>query len=291
MSLRRLGIIGCGGIAELVLSTMAENLPAPLTQVSILASERSIDKAQTLLDRLGGKLAETRTVHTSIAGLLADGPDTVAECASHTAVRDHGAAILAAGCDFVVISIGALADDGLRTQLIDAARRGDQLRAQLIDAARRGGTRLVLPPGAVGGVDALAAAKLSGLESVVYSGRKPPKAWKGSPAERLLALDTLTAPTIFFEGSARQAASEYPFNANVAATLALAGLGLDATQVRLIADPGVTRNVHEVAVRAGCGDFTVRLEGRPSPANPKTSLMAGYSVARDLINRAGPMVI
>jgi aspartate dehydrogenase len=277
MSLRRLGIIGCGGIAELVLSTMAENLPAPLTQVSILASERSIDKAQTLLDRLGGKLAETRTVHTSIAGLLADGPDTVAECASHTAVRDHGAAILAAGCDFVVISIGALADDGLRTQLIDAARRG--------------GTRLVLPPGAVGGVDALAAAKLSGLESVVYSGRKPPKAWKGSPAERLLALDTLTAPTIFFEGSARQAASEYPFNANVAATLALAGLGLDATQVRLIADPGVTRNVHEVAVRAGCGDFTVRLEGRPSPANPKTSLMAGYSVARDLINRAGPMVI
>jgi aspartate dehydrogenase len=277
MSLRRLGIIGCGGIAELVLSTMAENLPAPLTQVSILASERSIDKAQTLLDRLGGKLAETRTVHTSIAGLLADGPDTVAECASHTAVRDHGAAILAAGCDFVVISIGALADDGLRTQLIDAAKRG--------------GTRLVLPPGAVGGVDALAAAKLSGLESVVYSGRKPPKAWKGSPAERLLALDTLTAPTIFFEGSARQAASEYPFNANVAATLALAGLGLDATQVRLIADPGVTRNVHEVAVRSGCGDFTVRLEGRPSPANPKTSLLAGYSVARDLINRAGPMVI
>jgi aspartate dehydrogenase len=277
MSLRRLGIIGCGGIAELVLATLAENLPAPLTQVSILASERSIDKAQALLERLGGKLAETRTVHTSIAGLLADGPDTVAECASHTAVRDHGAAILAAGCDFVVISIGALADDGLRTQLIDAAKRG--------------GTRLVLPPGAVGGVDALAAAKLSGLESVVYSGRKPPKAWKGSPAERLLALDTLTAPTIFFEGSARQAASEYPFNANVAATLALAGLGLDATQVRLIADPGVTRNVHEVAVRSGCGDFTVRLEGRPSPANPKTSLLAGYSVARDLINRAGPMVI
>jgi aspartate dehydrogenase len=277
MSLRRLGIIGCGGIAELVLSTLAENLPAPLTQVSILASERSIDKAQALLDRLGDRLAEARTVHNGIADLLAERPDTVAECASHRAVRDHGAAILAAGCDFVVISIGALAHDSLRTQLIDAAKRG--------------GARLVLPPGAVGGVDALAAAKLSGLESVVYSGRKPPKAWKGSPAEKLLALDTLTAPTIFFEGSARQAASEYPFNANVAATLALAGLGLDATQVRLIADPGVTRNVHEVAVRSGCGDFTVRLEGRPSPANPKTSLMAGYSVARDLINRAGPMVI
>lgn len=277
MSLRRLGIIGCGGIAELVLSTLADNLAAPLAQVSVLASERSMDKAQTLLDRLGGRLAETRSVHGGIASLLADRLDTVAECASHVAVRDHGAAILEAGCDFVVISIGALADDNLRIQLTDAAKRG--------------GSKLILPPGAVSGVDALAAARLSGLESVVYSGRKPPKAWKGSLAEKLLALDTLTAPAIFFEGSARQAARDYPFNANVAATLALAGLGLDATQVRLIADPGVTRNVHEVTVRSGCGDFTVRLEGRPSPANPKTSLMAGYSVARDLINRAGPVVI
>ena len=277
MSLRRLGIIGCGGIAELVLTTLADKLAAPLAQVSLLASERSIDKARSLLDSLGDKLADARSVHSDIAGLLADRPDVVAECASHGAVRDHGAAILQAGCDFVVISIGALADDGLRSQLVDAAKRG--------------GARLALPPGAVGGVDALAAARLSGLESVVYSGRKPPKAWKGSPAEKLLALDTLTAPAIFFEGSARQAAREYPFNANVAATLALAGLGLDATQVRLIADPGISRNVHEVAVRSGCGDFTVRLEGRPSPSNPKTSLMAGYSVARDLINRAGPMVI
>jgi len=277
MSLRRLGIIGCGSIAELVLSTLAKNLPAPLMQVSILASERSMEKAQGFLDRLGAKLAQARTVHSDISGLLSDRPDTVAECASHSAVRDYGTAILAAGCDFVVISIGALADDNLRTQLIDAAKRG--------------GARLVLPPGAVGGVDALSAANLSGLESVVYSGRKPPKAWKGSPAEKLLALDELTEPAIFFEGSARQAASEYPFNANVAATLALAGLGLDATQVRLIADPGVTRNVHEIAVRSGCGDFTVRLEGRPSPTNAKTSLMAGYSVARDLINRAGPVVV
>ena len=277
MSLRLLGIIGCGGIAELVLSTLADNLSTPLAQVSMLASERSAAKARALLDRLGDRLAKTRNVHNGIASLLADRPDAVAECASHVAVRDHGAAILAAGCDFVVISIGALSDDNLRSQLIDAARRG--------------GARLVLPPGAVGGVDALAAAKLSGLESVVYSGRKPPKAWKGSPAEELLALDSLTEPTIFFEGSARTAASDYPFNANVAATLALAGLGLDATQVRLIADPDITRNVHEVAVRSRCGDFTVRLEGRPSPANPKTSLMAGYSVARDLLNRAGPMVI
>ena len=224
-----------------------------------------------------GRLAESTAVRTDISAFLADKPAIVAECASHSAVRDYGPAILKAGCDLIVISIGALADDGLRQKLVEAAEAG------------RG--RLILPPGAIGGIDALAAAKLSGLESVVYTGRKPPKAWRGTPAERLVTLDSLAAPAVFFEGSARKAAADYPFNANVAAALALAGLGLDATKVRLVADPAITRNVHEFAVSAGCGDFSIRLEGRPSPANPKTSLMAGYSVARELINRTGHVVI
>lgn len=201
----------------------------------------------------------------------------MAECASHTAVRDCGPAVLETGCDLVVISIGALSNDALRLELAHAARAA--------------GARLILPPGAIGGIDALAAARLSGLESVVYTGRKPPLAWRGTPAERLVALDSLNAPTVFFEGSARKAAEDYPFNANVAAALALAGIGLDATKVRLVADPAIKRNVHEFAVSAGCGEFSVRLEGRPSPANPKTSLTAGYSVARELLNRAGPIAI
>jgi aspartate dehydrogenase len=275
--MKRLGIIGCGGIAELVLTTLAERLDTPLDHVSLLVPAQSASKAQALLDRTGGKLAAARAVHANVADFIADALDVVAECASHVAVREHGAAILAAGCDLVVISIGALADESLYRRLVIAAAQS--------------GARLVLPAGAVGGIDALAAARLSGLESVVYTGRKPPKAWKGTPAEKLLALDTLSEPAIFFEGSARHAASEYPFNANVAATLALAGIGLDNTQVRLVADPGIARNLHEFAVRSGCGDFTVRLEGRPSPANPKTSLLAGFSVARELINRAGPVVI
>jgi aspartate dehydrogenase len=277
MSLHRLGIIGSGGIAELVLTTLAQMLAQPLEQVSILASPRSVDKGQAILDRLGDTLASSRIVHSDIAAFIADKLDTVAECASHVAVRDYGPAILKAGCDFVVISIGALADEALRTRLVNTAKAGE--------------ARLVLPPGAVGGIDALAAAKLSGIESVIYTGSKPPEAWKGTPAEKLLALNTLSEPAIFFDGSARKAASDYPFNANVAATLALAGIGLDATQVRLVADPGIARNIHEFAVRSGCGDFIVRLEGRPSPVNPKTSLMAGYSIARELLNRASPMVI
>ena len=101
----------------------------------------------------------------------------------------------------------------------------------------------------------------------------------------------MTAPAIFFEGTARRAATDYPQNANVAAAVAIVGLGFDATTVRLIADPMAARNVHEVSVRASCGDFELRLEGHPSPLNPKTSLMAGFSVAREILNRTGALVI
>jgi aspartate dehydrogenase len=275
--LRRLGVIGAGGIADVALSTLTERLVAPLDRVTILAPADVVPQAKALLDRLGDRLASSRAVVTDLASLLGDRPEAVAECASHTAVRSFGAAILAAGCDLVLISIGSLSDENLRNELEQAARRGD--------------SRLVLPAGAVGGIDALVAAKLSGLESVTYIGRKPPKAWAGTAAEGIVELQTLTKPNVFFEGNAREAARDYPFNANVAATLALAGIGFEDTKVRLVADPDVSRNVHEFVVRSACGDFSVRLEGRPSAANPKTSLMAGYSVARELLNRAGAVVI
>jgi aspartate dehydrogenase len=277
VTLRRLGMIGAGGMAETVLSALAESLTAPLGHFGILVRSDSEQRALALLERIGPKLALATSVHTSLAALLADAPDAVAECAGHTAVRQYGETVLKSGCDLVVISIGALADDGLR--------------ATLLSAAQQHGARLVLPSGAVGGLDALGAARLSGLQTVTYTGRKPPKAWRGTPAERLLDLDALSAPAIFFEGTARQAATDYPQNANVAAAVAIAGLGFDATRVRLIADPKAARNVHEISVRAGCGDFDLRLEGRPSPLNPKTSLMAGFSVAREILNRTGALVI
>ena len=277
MMLRRLGVIGAGGIADVALSTLAERSDSPLDQVTIPVPVDFAPQAKALLDRLGDRLASSRAVVTDLAALLNDRPDTVAECASHTAVRDHGTTILAAGCDLVLISIGSLSDENLRNELEQAARRGN--------------SKLVLPAGAVGGIDALVAAKLSGLEAVTYIGRKPPKAWAGTAAEKLVELHTLTKPAVFFEGNAREAARDYPFNANVAATLALAGIGFEQTKVRLVADPDVSRNVHEFVVRSACGDFSVKLEGRPSAANPKTSLMAGYSVARELINRAGAVVI
>jgi len=275
--MRALGVIGAGAMAATLIEALAEGLDAPLDRLSVLARPGGEARAQALLDAAGANVAASRAVRVRLDAFLADAPDLVAECAGHSAVREYGEAVLTSGRDLAVISIGALADD-------DVCER-------LQTAARSGGAQLILPAGAIGAIDALAAARLSGLGEVTYTGRKPPRAWRGTPAERLLDLDALTEPTTFYDGTAREAAQAYPQNANVAATVALAGAGFDATRVRLIADPGVLRNVHEIAVRSGCADFTIRLEGVASAANPKTSVTAGFSLARECLNRAACMVI
>lgn len=277
MRLSRIGIIGSGGIADLALTALANSIPKPMQEVSLLVPTRAVGKAEALLARLGDKLAHLRRVRTDIQSFLADSPEIVAECASHTAVHDFAGAIVSSGIDLIVISVGALADECFREGL---ERDGES-----------GGGRIILPSGAIGAIDALSSAKLSGLKEVVYTGRKPPNGWRKTAAEDLIDLDRLTHSTVFFEGNALEAASTFPLNANVAATLALAGIGFEETKVMLIADPSLQCNVHQLAVTAKCGTFNIKLEGLVSKTNPKTSQLAGYSVARELLNRTRVFVI
>jgi len=273
----RLGIIGFGNIASTLFDVLARDGRARFEAVSVLCPPGMVDAAKTALAERAAALADEVSFHESVDAYLATSPDLTIECAVHQVVRETVPEILKAGCETIIVSIGALADDATT--------------AALEDAAAAGRTRVALVSGAIGGIDALAAARLAGIEEVIYTGRKPPHAWTGTPAEEILDLSSLAEEAMFFSGTARAAATQYPKNANVAATLALAGVGFDRTRVRLIADPAATGNTHEYEVRSASVNYTIRLEGKASPDNPKTSVSTVYSVAREVLNRIAPLAI
>lgn len=204
-------------------------------------------------------------------------PALVIEAAGRAAVGPWGMAALAAGADYAPVSTSALTDAGLL--------------AGLTDAARAAGRQVLIPPGALGGIDALAAAARLPMASVRHEIVKPPGAWKGTEAESLCDLGALTGPVVFWQGPAAQAAARFPQNANVAAISALAGIGMERTEVALVADPGAARNAHRVTAEGDFGTMRISLENRPMATNPKTSELTALSLVRLIANRVNPLVI
>jgi aspartate dehydrogenase len=260
-------MIGAGAIGREVLEHLAGDTRIRVTHVLEHPDFRA--KAQAALGPQAKVIAAL--------GELDARPDYVLECAGHGAVTEHVPALLARGWDVALVSVGSLAEPGLAEKLEAAARTG---KAQL-----------TLVSGAIAGIDAIAAARVGGLEQVIYTGRKPPSGWLGTPAEQICDLATLRTPTVIFEGSAGEAARRYPKNANVAATVSLAGVGLEQTRATLIADPGVTKNIHHVRALGAFGELEITISGKPLADNPKTSALAAFSAVRALRNRVAPVAI
>ena len=254
----RLGIIGGGAIARLVLEHLKDGSLGEATLVAI-AGRSAASRGRALAEAHGVPFV------VGAEALAAAKPDAVVEAASHEAVRDYCEALLGRGIPFVALSGGALCDDALRDRLERAAARNKTL--------------LYVPSGGIGGLDALKAVCLAGAEEVSIAVTKPPAAWKGIPyVERLgIDLDRLRGAEVLFEGSAREGVPHFPANVNIAAVLSMAGIGFDRTRLKVVADPALKFNTHFIAIKGRTGRIDLKFESVAMPENPKTSMLACYS--------------
>lgn len=259
----RVGLIGCGALGG-QLARALDRGAVPGARVVAVA-----DLDESRARRLAAALRPRARVLD--AARLAAACDIVVEAAGQAAVAGAVRAASAAGVDLLVMSVGALLG-----------------HPEWFARCERSGCRLRYPSGAVAGLDGLRAAARGGLRRVTLTTRKPPRGLQGAPYFKRRGLDPLALEkaTVVFAGSARRAIRLFPQNVNVAAAVALAGIGPDRTRVRIIADPAARRNQHTLEAAGVFGHLTAVTENRPSPDNPRTSLMAGLSALVELAEAA-----
>ena len=262
------GLIGFGRIGQRVVTRLAAIQRSPsLVAVLVKPDQRALAEAS-----LGNNL-----VHTSISSFLAIAKTVTIECASATALRNCAISVLASGSDLVPLSLAALADRDFETVLIAAAARGPG--------------RLEIPAGAMGSIGFLAAAREDALTSVVFRATYPAARWRGTEAEGLIDLENLTEAACFFQSTAREAVALFPRHINVAVGVALAGLGLDATQVELFADPALSQATFEVETKAGPGQARLIVFGRDAGLGADPVDYTTFSIIRSLRRRTDRMII
>jgi len=251
MSKKIIGIVGCGVIG----SALAEHAGKSLTKIiaEIILCDSDIRKAEVLAEKIQNAVVANSAEETLKKA------DLIIEAASPQVVPDLVKAALGQGKDVMVMSIGGfIGNEGLLAE------------------AREKNIRLILPSGAVAGIDALKSAGLAGIESVTLTTRKPPRSVKGAPylSEKGIDVETITDETVIFEGSALDAIKGFPKNINVSALLSLAGIGAENTRVKIVVSGEYTKNTHEIEVKSKAGTLTTRAENVPSPGNPGTSYLA-----------------
>ena len=236
--MKAVGIIGCGAIGTLI---------AEAVEGGIVACDKLIlfDADLVKAEKLKKSLHVPVAIASSVEEMIKLNPTIIVEAASQQAAREYAGKIVAESIDLIVMSVGALLDFPMRS------------------------SKIHIPTGAIGGLDAISSADLAGVSSVILVTRKNP---------RVLDLDNREEKVVY-EGDAKEAVRRFPREMNVAATLALT-VKPEKVKVRVVSDPGVKRNVHEVMVRWRFGEMFFRFSNEPHPENPKTSALAAWSAIK-----------
>ncbi len=249
----KIGMIGCGTIGSFLLEKLNTN-HRPEQIVAIYS--RNVKKTKTIAEQYKAKACQT------VEELLQEELDLVVEVATIEAVEAYGLKVIEQGIPLIVSSIGAFSDVDFWTQVKEKSEATD--------------TNVYIPSGAVGGLDLLQSAQvIDGLRSVTLTTRKPVHS---------LGVGEKTEPSILFEGKAEEVIRQYPRNMNVAIAISLAGIGPKRTRVRLIADPHIERNLHQIEAEGAFGRFSLEVENEALPGNPKTSYLAALSVLSSIFS-------
>ena len=261
-----IGIVGCGAIGRTLLRAAdAGDLGVPVAGVC----SRSYGPAREFLDTL-----DSPPPYLDLPELV-DRSQLLIETAGGHVVPDLADAAFDAGKDLMVISIGALLE-----------------HPEVIDRARATGCRLYAPSGAIAGLDGIKSACQGRVDRVEMVSRKPLAALEGALylVENEIRIDGLREAQEIFAGSAREACRGFPSNLNVSAAVSLAGIGPDRTTVRIVADPALARNTHDITVEGEFGLLQVHIENIPSE-NPKTGRLTALSILRSVRDVVDPVRI
>jgi len=235
---RKVGIIGCGAIGTLITTAIERRI---IECDELILYDHNIEKAEKLKKSLHVPVI----VAKSFDELIKLNPAVIVEAASQQAVRDYINRILAEDIELIVMSIGGLLDLDIKSNKIH------------------------LPSGAIGGLDSISSAALVGIDEVILTTRKNPRA---------LGMDNQKEKLVY-EGNAEEAVRLFPREMNVAATLALTAQP-EKVKVKIISDPKVNRNVHEIKIRWKHGEMFLKFANDAHPENPKTSALAAWSAIK-----------
>jgi aspartate dehydrogenase len=252
-------LIGCGAIGSAIVEALEDKAIPNARLVGILDRNHNevIKRAEhslgcEYLNRIN-KLMELK-------------PRIVIEAAGHEAVYAYGKKVIEAGIDFLPMSVGAFAD---KVFLQD-----------IMELANKNGSSILLPSGAIGGLDVLRSSAIRGnLDEVVLTSTKQPRALANQPyiIKQEINLEAISNSTVVFDGPALSACLAFPLSSNIAASVSLAGIGFEQTQVRIIADPQIPRTIHKLQAHGPFGELLLTLQTRPHPNNYRTSLLACLS--------------